>query len=150
MLNSDDNRNQVISAFPKLGGDIDFKITEDPTPDYNCFAWAANHKDVFWQPIPKEIRPYLRLDGMSFDWPFDAAEDTKLSTMISIYSKLGYEECADFAIEEGFRKIALYGTEDNITHAARQLVSGKTGENGRVNWASWFQIQHGDPHYYRG
>jgi len=62
---------------------------------------------------------------VSFDWPFDAAEDTKLSTMISIFSKSGYEECTDSDIEEGFRKIALYGTEDKITHTARQLVSGK-------------------------
>jgi len=82
---------------------------------------------------------------VSFDWPFDAAEDTKLSTMISIFSKSGYEECTDSDIEEGFRKIALYGTEDKITHTARQLVSGKN----RGKWTSklgiWFQIQHGDP-----
>jgi len=33
MLNSDENRNQVISVFPELGGDIGFKITDDPSPD---------------------------------------------------------------------------------------------------------------------
>jgi hypothetical protein len=92
MLNSDENRNQVISVLPRLGGDINFKITDYPSPDYNCFAWAANHKNVFWQPVPKEMRPILGFDGVSYDWPFDAAEDTKLSTMILIYSKLGYEE----------------------------------------------------------
>lgn len=145
MLNSDENRNQVISVLPKLGADVNFKITDNPSPDYNCFAWAANHKDVFWQPIPKEMRPILGFDGVSYDWPFDAAEDTKLSTMILIYSKLGYEECEDSLIEEGFRKIALYGTEDKVTHAARQLVSGKERGKWTSKLGQWFQIQHGDP-----
>ena len=52
--------------------------------------------------------------------------------MISIYSKIGYEVCNDGTLEEGYRKIALYGTKDNITHAARQLVSDKE----RGKWTS--------------
>jgi hypothetical protein len=144
MLNSDENRNLVISVFPKLGGDVDFKIIDGPTPDYNCFAWAANHDDVFWQPIPKEKRPLLGLDGVSYNWPFDAAEDTKLTTIISIFSKIGYEECNDGVLEDGLRKVALYGTKDNITHAARQLVTGKDRGKWTSKLGQWFKINHGD------
>ena len=145
MLNSDENRNKIIKSFPKLVGDKDFKIVGDQSPNYNCFAWAANHKDTIWQPMRIGLRPLHILDGVSFDWPFDAAEDTKLSTMIMIFSKLGYKECSDGEYEEGFRKVVLYGTEEEVTHAGRQLVNGK--EKGK--WTSKlglsFEIIHGDP-----
>jgi hypothetical protein len=145
MLNSDENRKKIISKFPKLIGDKDFKVVDYPSPNYNCFAWAANHKDVFWQPIPLDKRPFQRFDGVSFDWPFVAAEDTKLSTMIMIFSKLGYIECLDGAIEEGYRKVALYGTEEEVTHAARQLVNGKDKGKWTSKLGPSFEIIHGDP-----
>ncbi len=145
MLNSDDNRTQVLSCFPGLIGDPDFKITDEATSDYNCFAWAAHHRDVFWSPLPIDRRPFQRPDGVSLDWPFDAAEDTKLSTMISIYSNYGYEVCNDGLLEEGYRKIALYGTSDCITHAARQLVTDKERGKWTSKLGQWFQITHGDP-----
>jgi hypothetical protein len=146
MLNSDENRKKVIGRFPKLLRDKDFKIVKKDSPDYNCFAWAANHEDVFWTPLPFGIDkgPITALDGVSYDWPFGVTNDSKLSTMISIFSTLGYVECVDGSLEAGFRKIAFYGTEDEVTHAARQLIAGKD----RGKWTSklgpWFAIQHGD------
>jgi len=144
MLNSDENRKTIIDKFPKLNGDKNFKIVKPPSPDYNCFAWAAQYDNVFWQPLPLDKRPLIAFDGVSYDWPFGAANDSRLSTMISIFSNLGYIVCVDGSLEDGFRKIAFYGTEDEVTHAARQLVAGKD----RGKWTSklgpWFEIQHGD------
>lgn len=144
MLNSDENRKKVIDSFPKLIGDKDFKIVKAPSPDYNCFSWAANHDNVFWQPLPIDKRHLVSFDGVSYDWPFGAAADCKLSTMISIFSALGYMECVDGSLEAGFRKIAFYGTEDEVTHAARQLISGKDRGKWTSKLGTWFEIQHGD------
>jgi len=144
MLNSDENRKAIIDKFPKLNGDKNFKIVKPPSPDYNCFAWAAIYDNVFWTPLPTDQRPTFILDGVRLNWPFGEANDSKLSTMISIFSALGYVACVDGSLEAGFRKIAFYGTEDEVTHAARQLIAGKD----RGKWTSklgpWFEIQHGD------
>jgi hypothetical protein len=145
MLNSNENRNFLIRSFPKLAGDKDFKVSEDQSPNYNCFAWAANHKDIIWEPLPIGLRPIHRLDGVSFDWPFDAAEDTKLPTMINLFSKLGYEECTDGTYEEGYRKVVFYGTEEAVTHAGRQLVNGKDKGKWTSKLGLSFEIIHGDP-----
>ena len=145
MLNSDENKKLIIAKFPNLVGDASFKVIDKSSPDYNCFAWAANHSDIFWTPLPRDKRPFHDFDGVSYNWPFDAAEDTKLTTMIGLFSKLGYKVCDNGSIEEGYRKVALYGTNDEITHASRQFVTG----NDRGKWSSklgqWFLIRHGAP-----
>ncbi len=42
------------------------------------------------------------------------------------YATIGYSECANGSLENGFEKIALYADgEGQVTHAARQLPSGK-------------------------
>jgi hypothetical protein len=149
MLNSDENREKIISAFPKLKDDSHFKITKRPCPDYNCFAWAANHDDVFWTPLPEDKRP-LNYGGVSYNWPFDQAEDTKPETMIRIFSKLGYVICENGDYEDGYRKIALYIKDDNITHAARQLVSGKLKGLWTSKLGQWFEIIHGTAYTIEG
>lgn len=143
MLNSDENRRKIVLKFPKLKGDSDFKVIKKSCPDYNCFAWAAHHDDVFWTPLPEDKRPLL-FDGISYNWPYESTDDTQLTTMVRLYGKLGYEECQDGSIEDGFRKIALYGTNDAVTHAARQLVSPKVRGKWTSKLGSWFCIQHGD------
>ena len=38
---------------------------------------------------------------------------------------LGYKQCADSMLEDGFEKVALYGSLSLYTHAARQLPNGR-------------------------
>jgi hypothetical protein len=52
-------------------------------------------------------------------------EEWGLDALAAAFLALGYEACADGALEAGFEKVALYGSEQAYTHAARQLPSGK-------------------------
>ena len=48
------------------------------------------------------------------------------------FISLGYEDCVDSSWEPGFEKVALYGSTQFYTHAARQLHGGKwTSKLGR-------------------
>lgn len=151
MLNSDANKSILIRAFPKLATDSDFVITGKCSPDYNCIAWAGCHDNVWWWPIPEDNRPLKRLDGVTIDWPFGAANNTKLETFTYVFSQKGYELCDNGEYEIGYRKICIYGNDtDNVTHAARQYtVHPDTGK-----WTSKlgdkFQITHGAPQSIEG
>ena len=59
-------------------------------------------------------------------WPVDSSrEDHGIGNVVEAFRSLGYEECDDGAQEEGFEKLALYGSAMMYTHAARQLPDGK-------------------------
>jgi hypothetical protein len=51
--------------------------------------------------------------------------DDDLSAFVAAFGALGYEPCADGALEDGFEKIALYRSPSGIQHAARQLNTGR-------------------------
>jgi hypothetical protein len=40
-----------LTAFPILTA-ANHRITSDPSPIYNCIAWAAGHSDAWWEPLP--------------------------------------------------------------------------------------------------
>ena len=45
---------------------------------------------------------------------------------------MGFEPCEDDSLETGFLKVALYGSFEFYTHAARQLADGRwTSKLGR-------------------
>ena len=53
-------------------------------------------------------------------WPVDSSrEDHGVGNVVEAFRSLGYEECDDGAQEEGFEKLALYGSAMMYTHAAR-------------------------------
>jgi hypothetical protein len=97
--------------FPNLKVS-DFEETSCKTPDYNCVAWAAGVNDEWWEPSA---------DGV---WPSDVPRDITLDSIVTLYSRFGYEICGDGEHEPGFEKIAVYGERFEYEHAARQLPNG--------------------------
>lgn len=95
------------------------KITSQATPHYNCIAYAAGDENNWWQPP----RPYPI--GRVVYWPPSFPPDMTWDTLKGIFSSLGYTECESGAYEPGFEKVALYGTADQVKHAAKQLPTGK-------------------------
>jgi len=147
LLNSDENRNKLILGFPKLEADPHFEITDGETPDYNCIANAACVFNRWWWPLPEDKRPQYGLDGVIYDWPFDAPYNHKLETYMYIFQKKGkYQECKDGLYEEGFRKVCFYGNDNNnIQHAARQLVADPHIGLWTSKMGQSFRIIHGIP-----
>jgi hypothetical protein len=146
MLNSPQNRALVISEFPLLAQDPDFKVEDDDVPDYNCIAWAGNRTDVWWQHLPLDGRPF-KFDGVTYDWPFGVADNAHLTTLIEIFTNLNYESCANGNFEKGFQKICFYGHDENeITHAAKQFPIGKYQGKWTSKLGKWFRINHGTPY----
>lgn len=146
MINSEQNRNRIIKAFPQLKGDKSFKIVDKANPNYNCIAWAANVTDCWWASIPLDKRPEIRLDGVKIDWPFDVDDEFSIRTLTEIFTHLGYVECEDWEYEEGFKKIAFYAKDVKATHAARQLSTGKNKGVWSSKLGSSFLIHHGTPY----
>lgn len=98
--------------FPGLQAEA-FRITSPRTEAYNCLAWAGGDSSRVWSPDPWGL----------FHWPVDDGEDT-LQGWIQAFTDLGYSRCEDGAMEAGYEKIVIYGTDSGPQHIARQLDSG--------------------------
>ncbi len=94
----------------------DYQVTSPKSQEYNCFSWAAEDTERWWQPIP----------GEQFYWPDGVPQEETLDAYIQAYQTLGYEPSDDDQLELGYQKIAIYVVSSGIpTHAARQLPNGK-------------------------
>ncbi|HXB41228.1 MAG TPA: hypothetical protein VNZ49_11850 [Bacteroidia bacterium] len=145
MLNSNVNKAKLIPAFPLLANDPAFEITDKENINYNCIAYAACEFNEWWQALPIDKRPSVALDGVKYNWPYDVPNDSKLSTLIEIFSKKKYEVCVNGNYEDGFRKICFYGhTPDKIEHAARQYANGKDAGKWTSKLGQSFTITHGE------
>ncbi len=51
--------------------------------------------------------------------------DDNLPAFVAAFETLGYEPCADGALEGGFEKIAIYRSPSGVQHVARQLGTGR-------------------------
>jgi len=104
--------------FPNLVDGV-FVETSEYDTGYNCIAWAANDTTAWWQPA----------QGIGYYWPPGAPGGDSIWVYSAAFGTLGYEECQDAKLEEGWEKIALYAVlrdgELIATHAARQLQDGK-------------------------
>ncbi len=110
-LNTQYNRDKLISVFPDLMDDVNFEILSPETPKYNCIAWAMQFEDR-WVDV---------VDGPGFWWP-NGVEKTMLpSDLIHAFEAVGFTLCANSHLEDGFDKVVLYKKEDSEewTHAAR-------------------------------
>ena len=97
--------------FPNLTDD-NHLITSPKTIDYNCIAWAAGNTQRWWQP--------------GAFWPIESTrDDYGIGELVLAFKSLGYEECSDGVLEDGFEKVALYSLGMMYTHAARQLPDGQ-------------------------
>jgi hypothetical protein len=107
------------AEFPRLTT-TNHRVTSPATPEYNCIAWAAGRTDRWWQP--------------GAYWPvFVPSDDFGIGTLERAFAALGYVDCGTSdQLESGIEKVALYGSAQLYTHAARQLSSGKwTSKLGR-------------------
>jgi len=96
--------------FPSLFQD-GFEQTSPDDPIYNCIAWAAGDTTNWWWP------------GISY-WPPGVPEQETLAAFIAAYGGIGYEPCADAALEFAFERVVIYSLAGVPTHAARQLDDG--------------------------
>lgn len=135
----DQIRRAIISAFPKLGQDANFKVTSKEDHTYNCIAWAYNYSDRWMWPNTGKTR---FIDGVDY-WPSKELMEPSIQNFIDAFRLKGYEVCDGYQHEDGYQKVALYALPNSnmCTHAARELRNGfwtsKLGE--------WQDIQHGDP-----
>jgi hypothetical protein len=113
--------------FPRLT-EHNHRVTSPPTPDYNYSAWAAESTERWWQP--------------GVFWPIEPhPDDYGLEILVQAFVSLGFEQCDDGAFENGYEKVALYGSAFLYTHAARQLPNGRwTSKLGRSE-----DIEHDSP-----
>jgi hypothetical protein len=149
LLNSHENRAKVIKGFPNLKNDKIFEIIDGENPNFNCIAYAAHVTNCWWWPLPKERRPAF-FAGVKYNWPFNAEDDTSLDVLISIFENLDYIKCENFEYEEGYKKIALYVKNDEISHAARQLTYGKRKGKWSSKLGTSFTILHETPQSIEG
>jgi len=97
--------------FPKLT-DENHELTSPKTINYNCIAWAAQNTGRWWQP--------------GVFWPIDSQRDDHgIGVLVLAFKELGFEECDDGELEDGFEKVAFYGSALMYTHVARQLPDGQ-------------------------
>ncbi|HUB06289.1 MAG TPA: hypothetical protein VMB50_04780 [Myxococcales bacterium] len=98
------------AEFPNLRAS-NAKRTSEPTPQYNCIAWAAGDtKRKWWPGVGKEAF-----------WPHGVSGKAKVESFIAAYRTKGYSVCADGSFEAGFEKIAIYADGTEPRHAARQV-----------------------------
>jgi len=103
------------TIFPLLA-ETQYQETSPATPEYNCIAWAAAEDTDWWW--PDVFGDYY--------WPPDAPRVETMEAFVVAYGLLGYKPCETADLEPGYEKIALYrDSQDQPTHAARQLPSGK-------------------------
>lgn len=84
---------------------------------YNCIAWAASDTQNWWWPDDPDIG-----DGY---WPQGVPRELTIAAFVAAFQTLGYTECTNGLLENGFEKIAIYADANlEPTHAARQLSDG--------------------------
>ena len=106
--------------FPRLRGQP-YRVTSPADPDYNCIAWALGESDGWWSPVedPEHLWPI----GL----PSVSNGDTRLtvSDIRIVFEHLGFVSCVDGELVDGIEKIALYASDGEFRHVARQLPSGR-------------------------
>ena len=102
------------SGFPLLDAE-GWTQTSPADNKYNCIAWAVGENQRWWWPwcLPPVF------------WPDTPGEDPSLDTFARAFASLSFERCDDGRLEHGWEKIALYVHEGEVTHAARQLPTGR-------------------------
>lgn len=85
---------------------------EETSPEdgrYNCIAFAADVKTKFYWPTHQ---PGLH-------WPSGLPRNETVETFLALYRSLGYEDCENGDIEDGYDKVAVFALFDGTpTHAA--------------------------------
>ena len=114
-----------------------FLVTSLQTTHYNCIAWAYGDNTKWYWPDSANI----------YFWPNEISRVEKIENFIELFKLLGYNVCANGALDAGYLKVAIYSDKfGKPTHAARQLINGfwtsKLGENFDVTHTI-FSMQNG-------
>ncbi len=102
--------------FPNLRAG-EWEKRSEPTPKYNCIAFAAGLSDVYWWPDPFP-------DPLNDYWPAGIACEETVEAIAELYQSLGYKPCDHANFESGYEKVAIYANDTEPTHAAHQLPNG--------------------------
>jgi hypothetical protein len=141
----DDELDPDLEAlFPKLRPGL-YRVTSPKDPRYNCFAFAANDTQHYWQYMgPGKHGGYF--------WPKEIKGDS-LEDVISVYALLGFQVCETSDLEPDVVKIAIYVDDDSIpSHVARQTRKGvwksKLGRGKDIEHASLHLLEGNERHEY--
>jgi hypothetical protein len=118
------------AQYPRLLDDPAHKITSEATDRYNCVAW-----------VQRDTKHWI--DPELF-WPADVPEpqgDDDLACYMALFRSWGFEDADDPDLEEGYLKIAIFGTGEAFDHVAKQLPSGRWSSKG----GTLFDFRHGSP-----
>ena len=99
------------SSFPNLIVD-GYRVTSPDSLDYNCIAWAAGDETKWWWP-----------DDDAY-WPTNDRGAT-IEVFVKAFATLGYAPAQGEMLEGAYDRVALYTNDGRVTHAARQLPSGR-------------------------
>lgn len=99
------------ALFPNLRRD-GFTVVGPQSDLYNCIAYAAGDASQWWAHIPGRY------------WPSHATRSERLESLIEVFAGLGFEQCHDSQVEEGYQKVTLYEERGAWTHAALQMPNG--------------------------
>ena len=92
-----------------------FDLTSSETKSYNCIAWAYEDNTRWYWPDPSTI----------YFWPPGVPREETLAAFIILFESIGYTQCENGDLEDGYLKVAVYTNNLGIpTHAARQLSNG--------------------------
>jgi hypothetical protein len=109
--------------FPKLAAST-YHITSPIDPFYNCIAWAARDIERLWWPFAYPPMGY---------WPEGIDRNETVECFIAASATLGFVPCENGDLEVGLEKLVIYASGAEVTHMARQLVSGAwTSKLGRL------------------
>ena len=103
---------RLAKAFPRLSGEK-FEIVAQPSNRYNCIAYAAGDTNAWWS--HRENRY----------WPDHATRSDSIESLKKVFAVLGFQQCQDSHVEDGYQKIALYEQQGLWTHAAVQTPAGR-------------------------
>lgn len=101
----------LCSQLPNLDTD-NYRVTSDPSFEYNCIGWAAGTTKVWWWPVPGRY------------WPAEAPREETIEAFAAALIALGYAPCATWDFDARLEKVVLYARAGLPTHAARQLPTG--------------------------
>ena len=99
-------------AFPNLASE-EFEVVEPPSPHYNCIAYAAGDVGNWWDDTPRRY------------WPDYATRSDSIESLKEVFAGLGFEQCQDSSLENGYEKVALYDEQGEWKHAAIQTTNGR-------------------------
>jgi len=100
-------------AFPLLD-ETNHEVTSNKSRFYNCVAWAFGITNAHWWPDEDHY------------WPPGVIRAETIDGFVEAFQSQGYEVCPSGSREDGYEKIAIYGTRlGSPHHVARQLEDGE-------------------------